>query len=182
MDENMNANSLLWFFAILFLAGGNGGFFSNNRGYGPPPATQESVNDAVNNQAIQSKLADLGVATANNNYETAKTVFDQTMLFTNQNNTNLTNMIQGFNAIVLQMQGQNAALSQKIDQLGFKMETCCCEIKTQMLQQRLDEALADKVRLQGQLDNAQQTQTILGTMGRWVAWAGNGAQAAAVTG
>lgn len=33
----MNANSLLWFFAILFLAGGNGGFFGGNRGYGPLP-------------------------------------------------------------------------------------------------------------------------------------------------
>lgn len=34
----MNESNLLWFFAILFLAGGNGGFFGN-RGPGPmgPP-------------------------------------------------------------------------------------------------------------------------------------------------
>lgn len=177
MDNTMNSNSLLWFFAILFLVGGNG--FMGNRNpapMGPPPATQESVNDAINNQSIQNQLNNLGIATANNNYETAKTVFDQNLMLQNQNNTNLTNMIQGFNSIVLQMQNQNAQLAQQIANLGFKMETCCCEIKTQMLQQRLDDALADKVQLQNQVSNYNQTQTILGQLGRFVAWAGSGAQ------
>lgn len=178
--ENMNSNSLLWFFAILFLAGG-GGFFNNRNQVpmGPPPATQDGVNEAINNQAIQNQLNNLGIATANNNYETAKTIFDQNLLMQNQNNTNLTNMIQGFNNIVLQMQSQNAQLSQQIANLGFKMESCCCEIKTQMLQQRLDDALADKVQLQNQVSNYNQTQTLLGQMGRWVGWATSGSQAAA---
>lgn len=175
--DNMNSNSLLWFFAILFLAGGGGFFGNNNRG--PAPATQESMTEAINNQTIQNQLNNLGIATANNNYETAKTIFDQNLLMQNQNNTNLTNMIQGFNSIVLQMQNQNAQLAQQIANLGFKMETCCCEIKTQMLQQRLDDALADKVQLQNQVSNYNQTQTLLGQMGRWVGWATSGSQAAA---
>lgn len=180
MNENMNSNSLLWFFAILFLAGG-GGFFGNNRvPMGPPPASQQDVNEAVNNQAIQSKLAELGVATANTNFETAKTVFDQNLLLLNQNNANLVNMIQGFNNIVLQTQNQFAQISQQISQLGFQMDQCCCKIQTQMLQQRLDDALADKVQFQAQISNYNQTQTILGQMGRWVGWAGSGSQAAAV--
>ena len=62
--------------------------------------------------------------------------------------------------------------------LDAKMTQCCCEIKTQMLQDRLTDAEARNVALQGQIDNANQTQTILNTMGRWVAWVGNGSQTA----
>lgn len=166
----MNSNSLLWFFAILFLAGGGNFFGNRNVLMGPPPATQQDVNEAVNNQSIQQSLNNLGIATANNNLETYKAFADQNLLFQNQNNTNMINVVQGFNN-----------LSQRIDQLGFKMESCCCEIKTQLLQQQLDQARANEVRLQNQLDNRDQTQTILGTMGRWIAWAGNGNQAATAT-
>ena len=51
-----------------------------------------------------------------------------------------------------------------------------------MLQQQLDAARANEVRLQNQLDNRDQTQVLLGTLGRWVAWAGNGTQAASAAG
>ena len=168
MDGNMNSNSLLWFFAILFLAGG-GGFFGNNRvPMGPPPATQQDVNDAVNNQSIQQQLNNLSVETANNNLKTVEAIADQNAFIQNQNNTNMINVIQGFNN-----------LSQRIDQLGFKMESCCCELKTQMLQQQLSEAQAMIVRQQNQIDNRDQTQTLLNTLGRFVAWAGSGSQSAA---
>ena len=169
--DNMNSNSLLWFFAILFLAGGNGGLFGNRPPYGPPPATQQDVNEAVNNQSIQQSLNRLGIETANNNLETYKAITDQNIVYQNQNNTNMINVIQGFNN-----------LSQRIDQLGFKMESCCCEIKTQMLEQAFAAAQADKVRLQGQIDNRDQTQTLLNALGRFVAWAGSGAQTASVAG
>ncbi len=53
------------------------------------------------------------------------------------------------------------------------MSSCCCEIKTQMLQDRLADKTAEAVALQNKLDNAQQTQTILGSLGRLVAWAGS---------
>lgn len=164
----MNSSNLLWFFAFLFFAGGNGGLFGNRGpGYGPPPASQRDVNEAVNNQSIQQMLSDLKLETANNNLNTVRAVADQTAFFQNQYNTAQINLLQGFNN-----------LSQRIDQLGFKMESCCCEIKTQMLQQQLDQARANEVRLQTQLDNRDQTQTLLSTMGRWIAWAGSGAQAA----
>ena len=60
------------------------------------------------------------------------------------------------------------------------MENCCCSIKTQMLQDKYEEAQAKVVALQNQVDNRDQTQTILGSLGRFVAWAGSGSQAAAV--
>lgn len=174
----MNSNSLLWFFAILFLAGGNGLWGGNRVPMGPAPATQQDVNEAVNNQAIQTKLADLGVGIANTNFETAKTVFDQNLMLQNQNNTNLINLIQGFNAVTAQVQNQTNVLSQQVAALGAKLDTCCCEIKTQMLQYRLDDATAKNVQLEAQISNLQQTQTILGQMGRWVGWAGSGSQTA----
>lgn len=174
----MNGSNLLWFFAFLFLAGGGTGFFGNrNVPMGPPPATQSDVNEAVNNQSIQQQLNALGIATQNNNFETAKMFQDQNLLMQSQNNTNLINIIQGFNTLTQQMMSQNANLGQKIDQLGFKMETCCCEIKTQMLQNRLDDANAKIVQQQNEISNYQQTQTILNQLGRFVAWAGSGSQA-----
>lgn len=166
----MNSSNLLWFFAFLFLAGGNGGFFGNQRPYGPPPASQQDVNEAVNNQSVQQMLNRLGLETANNNLEVYKAFADQNLFFQNQNNANMINVVQGFNS-----------LSQRIDQLGFKMDSCCCEIKTQMLQQQLDQARANEVRLQSQLDNRDQTQTLLNTLGRFVAWAGSGSQTMSAT-
>jgi len=178
----MNGSNLLWFFAFLFLAGGGNGFLGARPPMGPPPATQSDVNEAVNNQSIQQQLNALGIATQNNNFETAKMFQDQNLLMQSQNNTNLINIIQGFNTLTQQMISQNANLGQKIDQLGFKMETCCCEIKTQMLQNRLDDANAKIVQQQNEISNYQQTQTILNQLGRFVAWAGSGSQAAAGAG
>ena len=163
--DNMNSSNLLWFFAILFLAGGNGGFFGNRGPMGPAPATQQDVTDAVNNQSVQAQLSALSVETANNNLKTVEALADQNMFMQNQNNTNMINVIQGFNS-----------LSQRIDQLGFKMDSCCCDIKTMLLQQQLSEAQATIVRQQNQIDNRDQTQTLLGTLGRFVAWAGSGTQ------
>lgn len=166
--------NLLWFFAFIFLAGGNGfgGLFGNNRvPMGPPPASQQDLTMGLNNQSMMSELNALGLATANNNYETARLIQDQTMLMQNQNNTNLINIIQGFNQV-----------NSKIDALGYQMQQCCCEIKTQMLQDRLADKTAEALALQTKLDNRDQTQTILNNLGRFVAWAGSGSQAATTQG
>lgn len=95
-----------------------------------------------------------------------------------QNNTNLINAIQGFNNVQAQIANQTNVLCTQIQQLDAKMSQCCCEIKTQMLQDRLDEAERRNVILQNSLDNANQSQYILGQLGRFVAWAGSGSQAA----
>lgn len=177
----MNGTNVLWFLAFVLMAGGGlGGFFGNNRPapMGPPPATQEDLTNAINNQTMQNQLYSLGVETANNNYETAQLITAQTNALQQQNNTNQINLIQGFNAITQQMQNQNAQIAQAISQLGYQMDNCCCSIKTQMLQDRLADKTAEAVALQNKLDNANQTQTILGNLGRFVAWSGSGSLAA----
>ena len=176
-------SNLLWFFAIILLAGGNGfgGFFGNRGPMGPPPATQQDLNAAINNQTLQNQLNTLAVETANNNYETAQLLNQQNSQMMQQNNTNLINVVQGFNAVTQQMQNQTAQLSQAINQLGYQLDNCCCSIKTQMLQDRLADKTAEALALQNKLDNRDQTQTILGQLGRFVAWAGSGSQAGVVS-
>lgn len=157
----MNMTNLLWFFAFIFLAGGNGfgGLFGNNRvPMGPPPATQADLTAGLNNQSIMNELNALGLATQNNNYETARLISDQNLLMATQNNTNQINVIQGFNQI-----------AGKIDALSAQIASCCCEIKTQMLQDRLADAQAKIVSQQAEISNNQQNQYLLGQMGKWVA-------------
>ena len=157
----MSSTNLLWFLAFVFLAGGNGfgGLFGNNRvPMGPPPATQTDLTLGLNNQSIMNELNALGLATQNNNYETARLISDQNLLMATQNNTNQINVIQGFNQI-----------AGKIDALSAQMASCCCEIKTQMLQDRLADAQAKIVSQQATISNNEQTQYLLAQMGKWVA-------------
>lgn len=178
----LNGNSILWFLAIVLLAGGGlNGFLGGGRPVGPAPATIEDVNAAINNQTLQNQLNALGIETANNNYETALLIQQQTGQLLQQNNSNQINLLQGYNNLVQQMQAQNAMLAQSISQLGYQMDKCCCEIKTQNLEIQYENEKAKNVELTNKLDNAQQTQTILGNLGRFVAWAGSGSPAAAVT-
>ena len=173
----MNMTNLLWFFALILIAGGNGfGGLFGGRPVGPQPASIEDVNNAINTQTMQNQLSALGVETANNNYETARLIQQQTSDMMMQNNTNLINAIQGFNQVNLNLQNQTNQLSNKIDQLGYQMEQCCCSIKMEMLERELANKTAEATLAQNRLDNVQQTQTILGSFGRFVPWAGSGTQ------
>ena len=160
-------SAFFWIFALLILAGGGGfGFGGNNGNY----VTQADLTNQLNAQSTQNQLQQLAVETANNNYETAQLINNQTNQMLQQNNTNLINAIQGFNQV-----------NQKIDQLGFHLDQCCCEIKTQMLQNRLDDAQAALVAAQGNISNANQSQYILSQLGRFVAWTPSGTQASTGT-
>lgn len=161
-DGFAGGNAFFWVFALLLL--GNGGLYGN-RG---DAVTSAELTSQINGSQIQNQLQNIAIETANNNYETAQLINQQTNALMQQNNTNLINAIQGFN----QLQQQVSALSAQMDQ-------CCCSIKTQMLQDKLDEANAKIVSQQAEISNNQQTQTILNTLGRFVAWAGTGSQAAA---
>ncbi len=158
-------NAFFWVFALMLL--GNGGFgWGGNRG---DYVTSSELTSQINGSQITNMLNQLGLAVANSNYETAQLVTGQTNTLLQQINTNQINAIQGFNS-----------LQQQIAALGAHLDSCCCEIKTQMLQDNLQKANAKIVAQQNQIDNAQQTQTILNTLGRFVAWAGSGSQAGTV--
>lgn len=156
-------------FLIIAILFGGGFGFGGNRGPMPNVATQEYVQEVVNNQSVQNGIQQLLLSSANNNYETAQLITSQTNQMLQQNNTNLINAIQGFNNVIQTVQGGFSQIGQKIDQLGYHLDQCCCEIKTQMLQNRLDDANAALVAARGEISNAAQTQVLLSTMGKWVA-------------
>ena len=174
-DNFMGGGSaFFWIFALLILAGGNFGFGGNNGNY----VTQADLTNQLNAQSTQNQLQQLAVETANNNYETAQLINNQTNQMLQQNNTNLINAIQGFNTVNQNISAGFAGLANQLTQLGYHMDQCCCEIKTQMLQNRLDDANAALVAAQNSISNANQSQYILSQLGRFVAWTPSGTQAA----
>ena len=170
--------AFFWIFALLILAGGGfGGFGNNNRGY----VTESDLTNQLNAQTTNQQLQQIALSSANNNYETARLVNEQTNALMNQNNTNLINAIQGFNQVNQNTSNLINQLSSKVDQLSYHLDQCCCEIKTQMLQNRLDDAQAALVAANGQISNANQSQYLLSQMGRWVGWATTGSQTTPTT-
>lgn len=139
------------FLIIAVLFGGNGGLFGGGN-------TQAEINAAINNQTTQNSLRDVLLSSANNNYETAMQIAGQNLLNSQQNAANQINVIQGFNAI-------NQTLAGISTQLG----SCCCEIKTQLLQDKYDAALRELAKAQNEATNAAQSAYLLSTMGKWVA-------------
>lgn len=164
-------NAFFWLIALVILAGGNfGGFIGGgNRDY--------VTRSDLDSQALQSQVQAMGVQVANQNFEVSQLISQQTNQMLQQNNTNLINAIQGFNSVNQAI----ALLGQKIDQVSYHMDQCCCEIKTQMLQNRLDDATAKNVSLEAAINNANQSQYILSQLGRFVAWTPSGTQAATGT-
>ena len=150
-----------WIFAFLIIAvifgWGNGGMGGNNA------ATVADLNSAFAAQNAQNIL----LSSANNNYETAQLISNQNMAMMNQNNSNLVNAIQGFNQISASVQGGFSNLSAQIADLGYKMETCCCSVKTMMLENRLADAQA--ALLASQTNNAinAQSQYLLSQLGTY---------------
>jgi len=158
-----------WIFAFLIVAVifGWGGIGGGNAAaaYATTSDVTNAINTAFANQNAQSIL----LSSANNNYETARLIDNQSMLVLNQNNTNLVNAIQGFNTVTQSLAAGFNSVNQNIADLGYKMENCCCSIKTMLLENRLQDtqqALADSRNV---AVNQAQSEFLLNTMGKWVA-------------
>lgn len=164
----------LMFFVIMLLLMMGGGW-----GAGRPAdaVTQAELTSGLNNQSVQAQMQQLALSSANNNYETARLVNEQTGTLMQQNNTNLINAIQGFNSLNVTLMNQTNVLSQQVQALSSKLDECCCAIKTQMLQDRLQDRDIQLAAANNALSNANQSQYILGQLGRFVAWQPSGAQA-----
>ena len=149
-------SAFVWIFGLLILLGLMNGGFGFGGNHGPAPATQEYVQTAIDNAGINSQLQQIALSSADNNYQTAQLINAQSAQMMSQNNANLVNAIQGFNQ-----------LGSKMDALGFQLQSCCCDIKTQMLQNRLDDANAALVAAQGVISNANQSQYLLSQLGSY---------------
>ena len=157
MENNGSFFGSDWLGAFLIIAvlfGGFGGFGFGGNG----AAAAVDVNAAINNQTVQQGIQNILLSSANNNYETARLIDNQTMFMTNQNNTNMLTAINGFNAV-----------NQNIANLGYKMDECCCAIKTMLLENRLQDTQIALQNEQNKAINAEQSAYLLSVMGKWVA-------------
>ena len=153
------------FLIIAVLFGGFGGFGFGGNG----AAAAVDVNAAINNQTVQQGIQNILLSSANNNYETARLIDNQTMFMTNQNNTNMLTAINGFNAVNQNITGGFNSVNQNIANLGYKMDECCCAIKTMLLENRLQDTQIALQNEQNKAINAEQSAYLLSVMGKWVA-------------
>jgi len=174
MSEGGSFMSSDWLGAFLIIAilfGGGFGFGGGRGPVGPIPnyATVQDVNEAVNNQATQEGIRDVLLSSANNNYETARLIDNQTMFLANQNNTNVLTAVNGFNAVNQNIAAGFSDVRQGIAALGAQMNECCCSIKTLMLENRLQDTQIALQNEQNLRVNAEQSQYLLSQLGKFVA-------------
>ena len=157
---------------VLFGFGGAGAGFGGGNAAMAAYATTADVNAAIAAQTNALNQQSILLSSANNNYETARLIDNQSMAMLNQNNANLVNAIQGFNTVNQNIANGFSSVNQNIANLGYKMEECCCGIKTMLLENRLQDT---QIALQNsQTINAinAQSQYLLSQLGSFVPTAG----------
>lgn len=159
-----------WIFGLIVLLGLFGGFgngFGGNNAAMAGYATMADINAAINNQSVQNSLNSAVLSSANNNYETAQLINNQTAAMMATQNSNLVNAIQGFNQISSNLNNGFANVSSQIADLGYKMESCCCGIKTMMLENRLQDTQADLLASRNANAIFAQNQYLLSQLGTY---------------
>ena len=144
-----NLGDWIGVFLIIAVLFGGGGLFGGGR---------DEVQYAINNQTTQAGIRDVLLSSANNNYETAQLISAQTRDYMASNYTNQLAVINGFNAIQQSLAG-----------LSTQLGTCCCDIKSTLLQDKYDAAIRENARLLADKSNADQSAYLLSVMGKWIA-------------
>lgn len=166
MGDNSFSGGWLFVIVILVLLFGWGGM-GGGANAGAAYATMADINAAISNQSLQNSLTNGLLSSANNNYETAQLINSQSMNMLNQNNTNLLAAINGFNAVNQNIATGFNSVNQNIADLGYKMESCCCSIKTMLLENRLQDTQIQLQNAQNVAVNAQQSQYLLSQLGSY---------------
>lgn len=154
--ENYGSDSWLWIiviFALLFGWGGNG--FGGNSAIANY-ATQADLARGFNEQNVMSRFDTIGQNITNAAYENAQLI----------NGVNM-NTMNGFNGVTQTLNSGFDSVNSNINNLSHQLSECCCNLKTQMLQDKYDAAQNELNLAQIASANAVQTQNILGNLGRW---------------
>lgn len=137
---------------LFFLIFGFGGWGNNGNGN-----LSADMQRGFDTQAVISKLDGLTTGLCDSAYENARLIEQNTV----------TNM-QGFNQTQMgMMQGFNG-VQDSINNLSHQMEQCCCDLKTQMMQDKYETLNRDYQQALAAISNATQTQNILSSLGRYV--------------
>lgn len=152
---------------FLFLMGTGNGFGWGGNGAAAAYATQADITNAIQAQTSALNQQSILMSSQNNNYETARLIDQLGMNMMNQNNTNLINVIQGFNNLSGQITNQTNVLSSKLDNLGFSMERCCCDIKTLIKDNQIADLTNQLNMAQNTAVNSAQSQYLLSMLGKY---------------
>ena len=152
-DGFLEGNGIIILILFFLIFGFGGGGFGANGNAG----TQAEVQRGFDTQTVVSKLDGITNGLCNSSYENARLIEQNTV----------TNM-QGFNQTQMgMMQGFNG-VQDSINNLSHQMEQCCCDLKTQMMQDKYETLNRDYQQALSAISNATQTQNILNSLGRYV--------------
>lgn len=164
------AGGLGWLIILfLFFMGRGFGFGGGStEGYVTPTdlsSALQAQTSALNQQSIM-------LSSANNNYETSRQLSDLSMSMMNQNNTNLVNVIQGFNNLSGQITNQTNVLASKMDSLAYSLESCCCSIKTLIKDNQIADLTNQLNMAQTNASNNAQSLYLLSQLGKYTPGSG----------
>lgn len=152
---------LILFFLIFGFGGGGFGFGGNGN-------TQAEMQRGFDTQAIVSKLDGITNGLCDTAYENARLI-NQNQISTMQGfNQTQMGMMQGFNGVDKSLCQGFGSVNESINQLSHHMEQCCCNLKTQMMQDKYDDLSRQYDQALAAITNATQTQNILNSLGRYV--------------
>ena len=170
MGENSSFFGSDWLGAFLIIAVLFGGFGGFGFGGGNAAAAYD-VNAAINNQTVQQGIQNVLTSSLNNNYEVARLIDNQTMFMTNQNNTNMLTAVNGFNATQQAIVSGFNSVNQNLANLGYKMDECCCSIKTLIKDNQIADLTNQLNQANNAAVNAAQSQYLLSQLGHFVPYA-----------
>ena len=166
-DGGFGGSGLGWLI-ILFLFFMNGGFgWGGNNAAAVGYATQADITNAIQAQTAALNQQQILLSSQNNNYETARLIDQLGANMAAQNNTNLINVIQGYNALAGQITNQTNVLASKLDGLGFQMERCCCDVKTLIKDNQISDLTNQLNQAQNQAVNSAQSLYLLSQLGKY---------------
>ena len=177
MDDNINMGyGWIWVFLIIAVLFGGGFGFGGNNAAAAGYATQQDITNAINAQTSAINQQQLLMQGATQNYETSRLISDQNFQMMTQNNTNLVNAIQGFNAVnanvsnlfnnsnLAMMNGFNTVAS-KLDGIVSHMDECCCSIKGLIKDNQIASLQLEVAKLQNEAVNTQQSLYLIEQLG-----------------
>ena len=148
---------------LFFLIFGFGGWGNNGNGN-----LSADMQRGFDTQSVISKLDGLSGGLCDTAYENARLIEQNTV--TNMQGFNQTQMgmMQGFNGVDKSLCQGFGNVQDSINNLSHQMEQCCCNLKTQMMQDKYDTLNRDYQQALAAISNATQTQNILSSLGRYV--------------
>lgn len=157
---------------LLFLFMMGGGFGWGGNGAASAYATQADITNAIQAQTSALNQQSILMSSQNNNYETARLIDGLGASIMAQNNTNLINLIQGYNQLGIQITNQTNVLGSKLDNLGFQLENCCCSIKTLIKDNQIADLTNQLNLANNKAVNADQSLFLLSQLGKFTPTSG----------